>query len=150
AIDGVEDLDVECRVVRPDGETRWLAIRGMREDDANPRLLGVALDITDRKNADLQAAQDRAALRHLSRVSLLGQLSASITHELNQPLSAILNNAEAARKLLARDNLDVAELQEICEDIVAEDQRAANVIARLRPLFKRGSVEAAHTLQLND
>ncbi|HVY07215.1 MAG TPA: ATP-binding protein [Burkholderiales bacterium] len=150
ALSGEAGLDIECRVIQPGSETRWLSLRGMREQAGGPRLLGVALDITERKNADIQAAQDRAALRHLTRVSLLGQLSASITHELNQPLAAILNNAEAARKLLARDKLDVTELQGICEDIVAEDQRAANVISRLRALFKRGGVEAGHALQLND
>lgn len=149
AIAGHGDLDMECRVLRADGETRWVSIRGMAEDGDRPRVLGVGLDITERKNADLQTARDRAALRHLTRVSLLGQLLASITHELSQPLTTILNNAEAARKMVSREKIDIAELREICNDIVAEDERAAGVIRRLRLLFKRGVPETT-PLQLSD
>ena len=74
----------------------------------------------------------------MTRVSLLGQLSASIAHQLNQPLASILGNAEAAQKMLEREPVDVPELREICADIVAEDHRAAQVIRRLGVLFKRG------------
>ena len=98
----------------------------------------MTLDITPRKRAEMQADEDRAALRHMTRVSLLGQLSASIAHQLNQPLASILSNAEAAQKMLQRDPVDLAELREICDDIVAEDHRAAEVIRRLGALFKRG------------
>jgi len=73
----------------------------------------------------------------MTRVSLLGQLSASIAHQLNQPLMSILSNAEAAQKMLQRDPVDLPELREICDDIVAEDHRAAEVIRRLGALFKR-------------
>ena len=96
------------------------------------------MDITPRKRAEMQAERDHAALRHMTRVSLLGQLSASIAHQLNQPLTAILANAEAAQVMLDREPADVAELREICNDIVAEDHRAAAVIRRLGALFKRG------------
>jgi two-component system, LuxR family, sensor kinase FixL len=74
----------------------------------------------------------------MTRVSLLGQLAASIAHQLNQPLSSILGNAEAAQKMLAREPVDVPELREICTDIVTENHRAAEVIRRLAILFKRG------------
>ena len=134
-----EEMNVEYRVEQPDGQTRWLAARGRAAQGGSPHLLGVALDITPRKRAEAQAEEDRAALRHMTRVSLLGQLSASIAHQLNQPLAAILSNAEAAQKMLQRDPVDLAELREICDDIVAEDHRAAAVIRRLGALFKRGS-----------
>jgi C4-dicarboxylate-specific signal transduction histidine kinase len=133
-------LNIEYRVVRPDGEVRWIAVRGRAERGGGQRLLGVALDVTKRKAAEVQAERDRTALRHMTRVSALGQLSASIAHELNQPLAAILNNAEAARKMLAREQVDLAELREICDDIVTEDHRAADVIRRLRALFQRGEL----------
>ena len=136
-----QEVDIEYRTVRSDGETRWIAARGRAENGNAERLLGVALDVTDRKNAELQAVRDRDALRHMTRASVLGQLSASIAHELNQPLAAILNNAEAARKMLGRGTFDVSELREICDDIVTEDQRAAQVIARLRQLFRRGELQ---------
>lgn len=131
-----EPLEVEYRVLVDNGEVRWQAARGRVE--ADQRLMGVALDISERKRAELQAEQDRAALRHLTRVSLLGQLSASIAHQLNQPLASILSNGEAAQLMLEQEPLDLDELRAICADIVAEDQRAAAVIRQLGTLFKRG------------
>ena len=112
-------------------------------------VLGVAVDITEHKLAELRAVEDRAALRHMTRVSMLGQLSASIAHQLNQPLAAILGNAEAARKMLSRDGVDLAELREICDDIVTEDNRAAEVIRRLGALYKRGDMKM-EPLDLNE
>lgn len=135
-----EDLDIQYRVVRPDGEVRWVAARGRSEKGDGQRLLGVTLDITGRKLAELQAERDRSALRHMTRVSMLGQLSASIAHQLNQPLAAILGNAEAAQKMLGREPVDLAELREICADIATEDLRAAEVIRRLGALYKRGEM----------
>ena len=134
-----EEMNIEYRVEGPDGQTRWLAARGRAAQGGSQHLLGVAIDITPRKLAEAQAEEDRAALRHMTRVSLLGQLSASIAHQLNQPLAAILSNAEAAQKMLQREPVDLAELRDICDDIVAEDHRAAEVIRRLGALFKRGS-----------
>ena len=137
ALERNEDLSVEYRVTRPDGEVRWLAAYGRADKDGGGRLLGVSRDITEHKLAEHSAEQDRAALRHVMRVSTLGQLSASIAHQLNQPLSAILSNAEAASQLLARDPLDLRELREICDDIVRSDHRAVEVIRRLTALFRR-------------
>jgi two-component system, LuxR family, sensor kinase FixL len=137
AVAGNTELDREHRVVDPDGGIRWVALRGHAET-GGVRLLGVVIDITERKVAELQAAKDRVALQHMTRVSLLGQLSASIAHQLNQPLAAILGNAEAAQKMLGRENVDHVELREICNDIISEDIRASQVIQRLRDLYKRG------------
>lgn len=131
-------LDVEFRVQGGKGEMRWQAARGRVEASNPQRLLGVTLDISARKRAELQAEQDRAALRHITRVSLLGQLSASIAHQLNQPLASILSNAEAAQLMLDGDPPDLDELRAICADIVDEDQRAAAVIRQLGSLFRRG------------
>jgi C4-dicarboxylate-specific signal transduction histidine kinase len=136
-----EELDVEYRLAGPTGDERWIAARGRSETGSGQRLLGVAIDITERKVAELRAAGDRAALRHMTRVSMLGQLSASIAHQLNQPLAAILGNAEAAQKMLSRDRVDLGELREICNDIVTEDNRAAEVIRRLGALYKRGDMK---------
>jgi signal transduction histidine kinase len=143
------EFEVEYRIQAPDGTWRWEAARG-RADQAQPRrLLGVAIDVTARKNAEIQAEEDRAALYHMTRVSLLGQLSASIAHQLNQPLASILGNAEAAQKMLERDPVDLAELREICADIVAQDHHAAQVIRRLGALFRRGE-PMFEPLDLND
>lgn len=80
----------------------------------------------------------RAELAHLSRVASLGVLSASLAHELNQPLGIILANGQAAQRLLRRDPPDLAELTAILEDIVAEDRRAGEIIQQLRALLQRG------------
>ena len=133
-----EAMEVEYRVAGHDGDEQWMKARGGTAQGNGQRLLGVTLDITPRKRAEAQAEQDRAALRHMTRVSLLGQLSASIAHQLNQPLASILSNAEAAQTMLRREPVDLPELREICNDIVAEDHRAAEVIRRLGALFKRG------------
>ena len=138
ALNTTDDFDVEYRIQGSNGEWGWQSARGRADHAEAPRLLGVAMDITQRKRAEAQAAQDRADLYHMSRVSLLGQLSASIAHQLNQPLASILANAEAAQKMLEREPLDLPELRAICADIAAEDQRAAQVIRRLAVLFKRG------------
>jgi len=149
ALEKGEDLDVEYRVVQPEGGVRWIAARGRTEKGNSDRVMGVALDITARKVAELQAEQDRSALTHMTRVSMMGQLSASIAHQLNQPLAAILGNAETARKMLDRKVLDRVELKEICDDIVTEDRRAAEVIRRLGALYKRGEMKVA-PFDLND
>jgi signal transduction histidine kinase len=88
--------------------------------------------------AALEAARQRQELTHLARVTSLGELSSSLAHELTHPLTAILSNAQAAQRFLARDDVDLNELREILNDIVAEDQRAGEVIHRLRSLLKKG------------
>ena len=149
ALETRDEFDVEYRVPVPDGSVRWIAARGRAEKDNNLQMLGVAVDITERKLAELRAVEDRNALRHMTRVSMLGQLSAAIAHQLNQPLAAILGNAEAARKMLGRERVDLAELKEICDDIVADDNRAAQVIRRLGALYKRGDMKT-ESLDLNE
>jgi len=149
AFDANEGFDIEYRLDAPDGTGRWWQARGRRDPLQPKRILGVVTDITQRKRAQLQAEEDRAALQHMTRVSLLGQLSASIAHQLNQPLATILGNAEAAQKMLERTPVDVAELRDICADIVAADHRAAQVIRRLSALFKRGE-PAFESLDVNE
>ena len=85
----------------------------------------------------------------MTRVSMLGQLSASIAHQMNQPLAAILGNAEAVQKILGREPIDLAELRAICDDIVSEDLRAVEVIRHLRTLFRRRSELQLEPIDLN-
>ncbi len=102
-------------------------------------LLGVALE--ERARGAREAAEQRLQLTHLSRVALLGEMSGGLAHELNQPLTAILSNAQAAQQFIANKTIDDAELQDILRDIIAADQRAGEVISRLRALFKRGETQ---------
>jgi PAS domain S-box-containing protein len=129
------------RVIRGDGEPRWVASHGsVRLDDRGKpaRMSGVTSDITAPVRADLDAEVNRTELAHLSRVAMLGQLSGSIAHELNQPLTAILSNAQAALRFTSAPSVDLETLREILRDIVADDQRAGEIIWRLRALFERG------------
>ncbi|HYR37464.1 MAG TPA: ATP-binding protein, partial [Burkholderiales bacterium] len=96
-------------------------------------LLAVALQEGWRIERD-----SRTQLTHLSRVAMLGELSGGIAHELNQPLTAILSNAQAAQLFLANKNAEPGLLSEILQDIILADQRAGDVIERLRAMFKRG------------
>ena len=104
-------------------------------------VLASIIDITQRRQAEREAAQQRNELAHLSRVTMLGELSGSLAHELNQPLTAILSNAQAAHRFLANATADREEVQEILRDIIAADKRAGETIRRLRMLFKKGEVQ---------
>jgi PAS domain S-box-containing protein len=133
----------EYRAVLPNGQIRWIAGRGHVEFNGQGqpvRMRGCSLDITWRKQAELEAACHRNEMAHLSRVTMLGELSGSLAHELNQPLAAILSNAQAAQQLLKEDVFDVNELRQVLTEIVAEDKRAAEVIRHVRLLFRKGEV----------
>ncbi|HWM43427.1 MAG TPA: MASE1 domain-containing protein [Burkholderiales bacterium] len=100
-------------------------------------LLAVVLD--ERTRSAREAHEQRLQLTHLSRVAMLGEMSGGLAHELNQPLTAILANAQAAQHFIANNKvIDPEELSDILRDIIAADQRAGEVISRLRALFKRG------------
>ena len=113
-------------------------------------LLGeVFANALSRKQGELEAMRLRQELAHIGRVSALGELTASLAHELNQPLTAILSNAQAAQRLLAVDMVDLEKVREILSDIVADDKRAAAVISGLRGLLKKGEPEFV-PLDLNE
>ena len=103
------------------------------------RLLSIVRDITDRKRAELDAAAQRQELAHLNRVLMLAEQSGALAHELSQPLAAILTNAQAARRLLDQDPLDLDELRAALDDVIKNDKRAGAVIHRLRELLKKSS-----------
>jgi two-component system, LuxR family, sensor kinase FixL len=138
------DGEVECRFINPDGSAQWITSRGkvLLDRYGNPqRMIGVYVDTTGRKLQELQMREHREQLAYLSRLSLLGELSGALAHELNQPLAAILLNAQAACVQIAAPNPDLHEITEMLRDIVADDQRAGEVIHRLRALFIKGTVQ---------
>jgi signal transduction histidine kinase len=106
-------------------------------------------DITRRKRAEIEAEQQRQELTHLTRVGILGQLSGALAHELNQPLTAILSNAQAVQRFLTQEPLEVAELRAALQEIVEADKRASDVIVRLRTLLKKGEAQF-RPLDLNE
>ena len=92
-----------------------------------------------RRRAEADAQQKRAELAHLSRVATLGELTATLAHEVSQPLTAILSNAAAGQRFLASPDPDLAEMRDTLADISADTQRASEVIRRLRAMLKRGT-----------
>jgi two-component system, LuxR family, sensor kinase FixL len=143
AIHQGKDFDSEYRLVLPDGIVRWMATRGTVHLDANgkaKRILGISIDITTRKQAELDAKQRREELSHLSRVALLGEMTASIAHELNQPLSGIISNASAGQRFIDRGDTDVNTLREILVDVDADAHRAHEVIRNIRNTVKKGAM----------
>jgi len=131
----------DVRVVLPDYRIRWIRMRARSSagDGAAPgRLSGTFIDITDQKVAEAEAALQRQEVTNLMRVSTLGELSGAIAHEINQPLTAILSNAQAALHLLAQNKPDLGEIRDALNDIVHEENRADEVIHRLRNLLKKG------------
>jgi C4-dicarboxylate-specific signal transduction histidine kinase len=106
---------------------------------------GASRDITRSHQVEQQVQRQRDDLAHLARVAALAELSGSLAHELRQPLTAILVNARAAQRVLERDGTDLSEVRSILGDIVADDQRAAEIIERLRHLFRKGEVRRQPT-----
>jgi C4-dicarboxylate-specific signal transduction histidine kinase len=106
-------------------------------------IAGLLVQRTMRHRAEAEIQNQRAALAHASRLSTMGQMSSALAHELNQPLGAILRNAEAAEILIQRETPDLGELREILSDIRKDDQRAGAVIDRMRSLLKRKTLAAS-------
>ena len=120
-----------------------------KREGRSDHLGGIFVDITEHKSAEAEIALQRLEVEHLMRVSVLGELSGSIAHEINQPLTAILSNAQAALHLLAQESPDLVEIRDALEEIVHEDNRAGEVIHRLRSLLKKGE-RKAEDVNIND
>jgi signal transduction histidine kinase len=144
AIDGDGDFEMENRIVLGDGKERWIATRGRVEFNGDRRpvcLRGVSMDVTASKQASIDVVELRGELSHAGRVTLLGQFTASLAHELGQPLGAILRNAEAAELFLKDPSPDLDEVQAILTDVRSDGERAGAVIERLRTLLKRRRID---------
>ena len=112
-------------------------------------VLASVVDISERRDLQRATARQRDELAHLSRVAMLGELSGSLAHELNQPLTAILSNAQAAQRFLAQSPPRLDKLTEILSDIVKSDHRAGAVIQRIRSLLRKESAQR-NSLDMND
>ena len=142
-------LDIEFRV-QDGAEVRWISARARPVAGSNGKpsaMVGAFADVTPRKLAEAEADVQRQEIAHLMRVSMLGELSGGLAHELTQPLTSILSNAQAGKMLLTKGGK--GEIDEIFDDIIAEDERAGAVIHRLRGLLKKGDVKY-ETIDMND
>lgn len=127
--------------VRKDGASIvaevWLATASIHGEQV---VVANVIDNTWRRDAESELSRKRDELAHLSRVAMLGELSGALAHELNQPLTAVLSNAQACEQLVVQGRLGPDMLKEILGDIVSDTRRAGEVIRRLRALLRRGEV----------
>jgi PAS domain S-box-containing protein len=139
------DSDIEYRIVLPDGTVKH--IHGLAHPVLGPHdelieVVGTVVDITEHKHAE--EARDRlrqleADLAHINRVSTMGELTASLAHEIKQPIGAAVTNGEACVRLLDRKQPDVPEAREAALEMVKDSRRAADIVDRVRLLYQKGS-----------
>jgi C4-dicarboxylate-specific signal transduction histidine kinase/integral membrane sensor domain MASE1 len=125
----------------PPSDDRWFAMTVVPLNRPEGGAVVSHADVTERKRAELDAQRSRQELAHLTRVSTMGELTTSLAHELNQPLTGILANAQAARRLLEITPPDLTEVRNALTDIIHDDKRAGEVIQRLRDLLRMGDVQ---------
>ncbi|MET0282716.1 MAG: ATP-binding protein [Steroidobacteraceae bacterium] len=142
---GAQMVETEVPILRLDQRRVEvvLRLRLLPEDEPWSRVLMMALDVTERNEARARVEQASAQLVHAARISTLAQLAASIAHEVNQPLAAIINYGRSGKRWLVRDEPDVAEVANSLDQIVANGNRAADVISRVRSLARKGVLESA-------
>ncbi len=143
--------DFEVRLRMPDGQIKHIHLLAHRitYESGNEEIVGAVMDITEarRSQETLDAAQ--TALAHASRVATLGEISATIAHEVNQPLAAIVANGQACLRFLRREKPDLNDVRGAVEWIVKDGNRAGEVIRRVRGLMKKANTEKA-PLDVND
>jgi PAS domain S-box-containing protein len=144
-----ERFENEVRYRRAtDGQYRWFLARAVPQRDARGNILkwyGISTDIEDRKRAE----QLQADLAHVNRVSTMGELTASLAHEIKQPIGAAVANAEACARFLDRDQPDVPEAREAALEMAKDARRAAHIIDRVRSLYRKGSSQI-DTVDVNE
>jgi len=140
-------FDVEFRIVLPDGAIKYLRSTGHPVRNISGDLLeyvGTSIDVTERKRADEERErlhQAQADLAHVNRVTTMGELTASLAHEVNQPIAAAITNANTCMRWLAADTPNLEEARAAAMRIVKDGTRAAEIIKRVRLLFKKGNLE---------
>jgi signal transduction histidine kinase len=142
-------MERELRVIGAGGDIRWITAKARAFRDATNRgavrrVTGYVIDDSQRKRTAAELLKLQQKLTHLSRVALLGELSGALAHELQQPLTAILCNVQAAQILIGNAPPRLEELSEILEEIIDEDKHAGQIIQRLRALLLRGETHFQH------
>jgi PAS domain S-box-containing protein len=142
-----KDFEAQFRALLPDGTTKY--VYGVGHPVFSPsgdvgEFVGILIDVTERKRADEERErlrQVQADLAHLSRVTTMGELTASLAHEIRQPISAAITNAKTCSRWLRREEPDVAEACEAVSRLVKDVTRAADIIDRISSLFKKGALQ---------
>jgi PAS domain S-box-containing protein len=148
---GVSDFEYEHRLLMPNGSVKHLHLvaHGSRNADGQLEFIGAVQDVTQRKLAEEALGKVRSELTHAARVASLGELTASIAHEVNQPLGSIINNANACLSLLAHGTPQLDEIREALTEIIQGTDQASAVISRVRQLVRKAPSERT-VLNLRD
>ncbi len=150
---GAAEFDYEHRLLMPDGSIKWVHVVAQAsrwdKDGRGLEYFGAVQDTTQRRLAEATIDKARSELAHVTRVMSLGTLTASIAHEVNQPLSGIITNASTCLRMLAADPPNIKGAQETARRTIRDGNRAAEVIARLRALFSKKAA-ATETVDLNE
>lgn len=146
------EFTVECRLRRHDDVYVWMACAGaprLAVDGTFSGYIGSCIDISALREAEFEKQRHHEELAHVARLATMGELTASVAHELNQPLTAILANSDVAERILVGTSPALEEVREILADIRADDRRAAEIIGRMRTLLQKHEV-VRKPLDLND
>ena len=140
-----EPFTLEFRLRRRDGEYRWVLDTGTPRFEAGVFVgyIGSCLDITERRQAELDQQLQSTELARVGRVALMGELAASLAHEVNNPVGAMVANASAGQRLLAQGQLDKEEFRELLADIVTDGHRAREVIQGIRHMVRKSETSYA-------
>jgi PAS domain S-box-containing protein len=144
AVQQKRGVDREFRVVLPDGTTKYLHGMDQAVVDETGRLIefvGTTMDVSDRKQAEAALDAARAELARVTRTTTMGEFAASIAHEVNQPLAAVVANANACHRWLTREVPDVQQARAAAQRVIKDGKRAGDVIAGIRSLFKQSPME---------
>ena len=146
-----EDFEYEHRIIMPDASVKYLHLiaHPTRGNQRGPEYIGAVQDVTQRRLSEEALSKARSELAHVSRVMSLGTLTASIAHEVNQPLSGIITNASTCVRMLDADPPNVDGARETATRTIRDGRRAADVITRLRALFSKKEA-AAELVDLNE
>jgi PAS domain S-box-containing protein len=134
-----KDWDLEHQLLMPDGSIKsaHVVARVMRDESGGIEFVGAIMDVSAAKRAELELRQAQAELAHISRVTTVGELTASIAHEVNQPITGVVTNAEAALRWLGAEPPNLDKVREVLGQIVKDGMRAGDVVHRIRALIKK-------------
>src|SRR5216110_2852781 len=152
SFDARQPFTMEYRLRRNDGEHRWVLDIGtprFSDDGAFLGYIGSCIDIAERKQAELDHERQNMELARVGRVAVMGELAASLAHEVNNPIGAMVANASAGQRLIATGKVEIEELNDLLADIAADGRRAGEIVQSIRNMVRKGK-ELRFLIEIND